>query len=123
MAANRAVAVSTERRQMEQLSVGVLATSSKENEFRLPIHPQHFGRIDADLRARIFLEKGYGDRFGVSDEHLATRVAGMRSRDEIIATSDVVLIPKPTLDDMTSLRDGQVLLSLIHISEPTRRTP
>jgi len=99
---------------MEQLSVGVLATSSKENEFRLPIHPQHFGRIDADLRARIFLEKGYGDRFGVSDEHLATQVAGMRSRDEIIATSDVVLIPKPTLDDMSSLRDGQVLWGWPH---------
>jgi len=99
---------------MEQLSVGVLATSSKENEFRLPIHPKHFSRIDADLRARIFLEKGYGDRFGVSDKHLATKVAGMRSRDEIIATSDVVLIPKPTLDDMTSLRDGQVLWGWPH---------
>ena len=42
---------------MSQLSLGVLATSSKENEFRLPIHPQHFDRIDADLRARIFLER------------------------------------------------------------------
>ena len=86
---------------MDQLSLGVLATSSKENEFRLPIHPQHFDRIDADLRARIFLEQGYGDRYGVSDEHLATMVAGIRSREEIIATSDVVLLPKPTLDDMS----------------------
>ena len=49
---------------MDQLTLGVLATSSKENEFRLPIHPQHFDRIDADLRARILLERGYGDRHG-----------------------------------------------------------
>ena len=54
---------------MDRLSLGVLATSSKENEFRLPIHPQHFDRIDPDLRARIVLEHGYGDRYGVSDDH------------------------------------------------------
>jgi alanine dehydrogenase len=99
---------------MNQLSLGVLATSSKENEFRLPIHPQHFDRIDADLRARLFLEQGYGDRYGVSDEHLATQVASLRSREEIIATSDVVLLPKPTLEDVASLREGQVLWGWPH---------
>lgn len=93
---------------MDQLSLGVLASSSKENEFRLPIHPQHFDRIDADLRARIVLESGYGEHFGFSDEHLAGQVAGIRAREEIIATCDVVLLPKPTLDDVASLRDGQV---------------
>lgn len=99
---------------MDQLSLGVLATSSKENEFRLPIHPQHFDRIDPDLRARMFLEQGYGDRYGVSHEHLATQVAGIRSREEVIATSDVVLLPKPTLEDMVSLREGQVLWGWPH---------
>jgi alanine dehydrogenase len=99
---------------MDQLSLGVLATSSKENEFRLPIHPQHFDRIDADLRARIVLEHGYGDRYGVSDKHLALQVAGLRSRQEVIATTDVVLLPKPTLEDMASLRDGQVLWGWPH---------
>ena len=52
----------------------MLAASSKENEFRLPMHPQHFDRIDADLRARIVVERGYGERCGVSDEHLAAQV-------------------------------------------------
>ncbi len=104
----------TDRSQMNPLTLGVLATSSKENELRLPIHPQHFDRIDADLRARIFLERGYGDRYGVSEEHLATQVAGIRSREEIIATSDVVLLPKPTLGDVASLREGQVLWGWPH---------
>jgi alanine dehydrogenase len=108
------VALPTDRMHMDQLSLGVLATSAKENEFRLPIHPQHFDRIDADLRTRIFLERGYGERYGVSDQHLATKVAGIRSREEIIATSDVVLLPKPTLDDADSLRDGQVLWGWPH---------
>jgi alanine dehydrogenase len=96
------------------LSLGVLGTSSKENEHRLPIHPRHVDRIDADLRARIYLEHGYGDHYGVFDEHLAPLVAGMRTRAEIIAATDVVLLPKPTLADLHSLRDGQVLWGWPH---------
>ena len=107
---------------MDQLSLGVLATSSKENEFRRPIHPQHFDRIDADLRARMVLEQGYGDLYGVSDEHLATKVAGIRSREEIVAISDVVLLPKPTLDDVASLRDGQVLWGWPHAVQDPQLT-
>jgi alanine dehydrogenase len=100
--------------QMDQLTLGVLATSTKENEHRLPIHPQHFDRIDADLRSRILLEQGYGERFGVSDEMLSSLVAGMHPREEVIARSDVVLLPKPTLEDVTGLRDGQVLWGWPH---------
>lgn len=99
---------------MSQLTLGLLATSSKENELRLPIHPQHFDRIDADLRARIVLEQGYGDRYGVSEDVLATQVGAIRSREEVIATSDVVLLPKPTLADVASLREGQVLWGWPH---------
>ena len=122
MAASRVVALLTDRMHMDQLSLGVLATSSKENEFRQPIHPQHFDRIDADLRARMILERGYGERYGVSDEHLATKVAGLGSRAEIIANSDVLLLPKPTLDDVASLRDGQVLWGWPHAVQDSRLT-
>ena len=107
---------------MSGLRLGVLANSSKENEFRLPIHPQHFDRIDADLRERILLEHGYGDRYGVSDDHLARQVAGMGSRAEIIAASDVVLLPKPTLADVTNLRDGQVLWGWPHAVQDPKLT-
>ncbi len=98
----------------DPLTLGVLATSSKENEHRLPIHPRHLDRIDEDLRARIYLEHGYGDHYGVFAEHLAPQVAGMRSREEIIAMADVVLLAKPTLTDIESLRDGQVLWGWPH---------
>ena len=36
------------------LSLGVMAHSRKENEHRLPIHPEHLHTIDEDLRGRIF---------------------------------------------------------------------
>ena len=72
--------------------------------------------MDADLvSARFSRQRGYGDRYGVSEERqLRHQVAGIRSREEIIATSDVVLLPKPTLDDVASLRDGQVLWGWPH---------
>ena len=46
---------------MDQLSLGVMGRSRKENERRLAIHPLHIGRIAADLRERIYLERGYGE--------------------------------------------------------------
>jgi alanine dehydrogenase len=99
---------------MVQRRLGVLSTSSKENELRLPIHPQHIERIDADLRANMVLEHGYGERFGVSDAHLATMVAELLPRDEVIARADVVLLPKPTLHDLHVLHEGQVLWGWPH---------
>jgi len=96
------------------LRLGVLAVSRKADERRLPIHPAHLGRIDPDLRAQMVLERGYGDRFGVPDADLEPLVAGMATRDEIIATADVVLLPKPLAADLADLRDGQVLWGWPH---------
>jgi alanine dehydrogenase len=99
---------------MEQLSLGVVSTSRKPDEHRLAIHPAHLGRIDADLRRRIFLERGYGERFGVSDDQLAAQVGGLRSRAQLIDECDVVVLPKPSAEDLVAMRDGQVLWGWPH---------
>ncbi len=99
---------------MDQLSLGVLGTSRKENERRLPIHPSHLSRIGADLRARIFLEHGYGERFGVADAQLAPMVGGLRSREQLLDGCDVILLPKPLAADVAELREGQVLWGWPH---------
>lgn len=96
------------------LSLGILATTRKAGERRLPIHPLHFERIDADLRGRIILEQGYGERFGLSDAQLGLYVGRIVSREELIATADVVLLPKPQPEDLAELRDGQVLWGWPH---------
>jgi alanine dehydrogenase len=96
------------------LRLGVLATSRKTDERRLPIHPAHIERIDADLRANMIVERGYGARFGVADEHLELFVGAMADRDEVIAQADIVLLPKPQAADLTDLRDGQVLWGWPH---------
>ncbi|MGZ5371463.1 N(5)-(carboxyethyl)ornithine synthase [Aeromicrobium sp.] len=98
----------------EPLTLGVMGRSSKPDERRLPIHPRHLERIDPDLRRSIILETGYGDRFGLSDSHLEPLVGRICSREEVIAGSDVVLLPKPQAEDLAALRDGQVLWGWPH---------
>ncbi|MGH3506101.1 MAG: N(5)-(carboxyethyl)ornithine synthase, partial [Nocardioidaceae bacterium] len=99
---------------MDQLSLGVMGRSLKENERRLPLHPDHLGRIPADLRQAIFLESGYGDRFGLTDDQLKRWVGGFMTREQLIEECDVILQPKPLLGDITALRVGQVLWGWPH---------
>ena len=107
---------------MNQLSIGVVGRSRKENEHRLPLHPAHLDRIPAELRAQVFLEHGYGRPFGRSDDDLAEYVGGFRTREELVAECDVVLLPKPVLDDISGLRDGQVLLGWPHCVQDAELT-
>jgi alanine dehydrogenase len=96
------------------LSLGVVATSRKADEHRLPIHPRHLERIDADLRDRMFLERGYGRRHGFGDDEIEAQVAGLRSREELLRECDVVVLPKPLREDVAALRAGQVLWGWPH---------
>ena len=99
---------------MDELTLGVISRSGKEHERRLAIHPLHLERIEPDLRERIYLERGYGERFGVPDEQLARQVAGLRTRAELLAECDVILLPKPQPEDLAQLRAGQVLWGWPH---------
>ena len=96
------------------LTLGVMGKSNKPDEMRLPIHPRHLERIDPELRKSIILETGYGERFGLADSHLETLVGRMSPREELIADSDIVLLPKPQAEDLESMKDGQVLWGWPH---------
>jgi alanine dehydrogenase len=96
------------------LRLGVIGRSGKENEFRLPIHPDHLARLEPAVAAQITLEHGYGEKFGHADADLAPHVAGFASREELIDRSDVILLIKPQLDDVAALRTGQTLWGWPH---------
>ena len=96
------------------LSLGVMGRSQKENEHRLGLHPRHLERVPADLRQRMYLEAGYGQRFGVSDDDLRELVAGVRSHEQLVAECDVILQPKPLHRDVAELREGQILWGWPH---------
>lgn len=100
---------------MTLLSLGVVGTSSKENELRAPLHPEHLPRVPQAVRDRMFLEVGYGERFGFSDAALRPLVAGLLPRAELFARCDMVLIAKPTAADFASFREGQILWGWPHL--------
>lgn len=107
---------------MSRLSLGVIGTSAKENEHRLPLHPDHLSRLAPDVAARTTLEHGYAARFGVSDDELAPLVAGFASREEILRDADVVVLPKPQHEDVAMMRPGQVLWGWPHCVQDERMT-
>ncbi|NPD06902.1 alanine dehydrogenase [Nocardioides sp. zg-1308] len=99
---------------MSLLSLGVIGTSAKENEHRLPLHPEHLSRLGPEVARRTTLEHGYAARFGISDEDLAPHVAGFASREEILDGCDVVVLPKPQHADLAAMHAGQVLWGWPH---------
>jgi alanine dehydrogenase len=107
---------------MQHLSVGLFARSRKENERRLPIHPLHLERIDAGLRQQVYLEAGYGEPFGMSDEALAPLVGGIHSRHQLLAERDVIVLPKPMAEDLAEMREGQVLWGWPHCVQDAQLT-
>ncbi len=99
---------------MTLLELGIIGRSAKENEYRLPVHPDHLSRLDPDVAARVTLEHGYGARFGRADAELAPHVAGFASRQELLERSDVVLMLKPQHEDVAALRPGGTLWGWPH---------
>ncbi len=88
----------------------------------MAIHPAHLERIDERLRARMLVEHGYGERFGRPDAEIAPLVAGLRTREELFAQSDIVLLPKPLAADLETLRPGQVVWGWPHCVQDTALT-
>ncbi|PPG31854.1 alanine dehydrogenase [Pseudoclavibacter sp. RFBG4] len=96
------------------LSLGVLADSSMENERRLPLHPHHLDRIDADVRARMIVERGYGADFQLEPGYVESRVGRVAERAEVLASADVLLLPKPQAADVAALAPGRMLWGWPH---------
>lgn len=94
--------------------LGVLGTSRKIDEHRVPLHPDHLERIDRSLRSRMVLEEGYGERFGYTDAELHPLVGGVTDRAGVISAADTVLLAKPQAADLEQLREGQTLWGWQH---------
>jgi len=97
------------------LTVGVIGKSLKENEKRVPIHPEHIDRIPKDLRRQITFEVDYGLRFGMGNDILAKLTSGrVACREEILNKFDCVLMPKPLAKDLAQMREGTIVWGWPH---------
>lgn len=89
---------------------GVIATSKKEDEKRLPINPELLLKIPRDIRNNLIFEVGYGESFGISDEKIASLTAGVSSRQEILENIGNVILITPVLEDLIDIKKGGTIL-------------
>lgn len=99
---------------MSHQITGMLGTSKKENEHRLPIHPEHLDRIPESLYPDLRFEQEYGSRFGLEEIDLGRYCGGLMTRPDLLASCDVVVAPKPLPEDLAAMRDGATLWGWPH---------
>ena len=69
------------------------------------------------MRRQLIFENGYGDPFGIPDSDIESQIAGIASRHEILADSDIVIASKPVLADLEELREGGILWGYVHCAQ------
>lgn len=104
------------------LLTGIVGSSRKENEHRLPIHPRHLARIPTPLRRSLRFERGYGERFGLGAEELSRFCGGVLERSELLASCDLVVLPKPMPEDLAEIRTGSALWGWPHCVQQSEIT-
>ena len=99
---------------MDLLKFGVIGTSRKEDERRVPIHPDHLMRLPEQIRRQLIFEEGYGTPFGLSDSVISDQSGGVATRHELLADLGNVILAKPVLADFEELREGGILWGYPH---------
>ena len=100
------------------LKFGVIGSSRKQNERRVPIHPDHLNRISEPLRRQLTFEEGYGEAFDMTDAKIAAQTSGTTmSRDRLLAELGNVILAKPVLSDLEKLREGGILWGWPHCTQ------
>ena len=102
---------------MTLIKMGVIGTSKKENERRVPIHPEHIQRLPENIRRQLIFENGYGSPFNIGDEEIAEQTGGMATRNEILSNIGSAIIAKPMLSDLEDLKVGGVLWGYPHCAQ------
>jgi N5-(carboxyethyl)ornithine synthase len=96
------------------LKIGVVRTSLKENERRVPIYPENLLWIPEEVRKNMWFETGYGEPYYFTDEYFHRFVAGTMPREDILGRTDLVILPKPTERDLQSMSEHSVLFGWGH---------
>jgi N5-(carboxyethyl)ornithine synthase len=107
---------------MKNLKFGVIGTSRKTDERRIPIHPEHLVRLSEEIRRQLIFEEGYGTPFGISDSELANQSGGVATRHELLANLGNVILAKPVLADFEELREGGILWGYPHCVQQRQHT-
>ncbi len=102
---------------MDLLTIGVIGTSKKEDERRVPLHPEHLKRLSKDFRQKLIFEKGYGIPFNIDDDEISAQTGGVATRSEILSDIGAAIIAKPVLSDLKELKEGGLLWGYPHCAQ------
>lgn len=94
--------------------IGIVKTSLKENEKRVPLFPEHISRIPPRILTQLTFEKGYGLDFGLSDNYFLNKGIKLATREELFERSDLLILPKPVLQDLENMKHQQILCGWAH---------
>lgn len=97
------------------MDIAVIGTSKKENEKRVPIHPDHISQISVNIRKHLFFEKGYGIPFDMEDDTISS-LTGNRliEREKLLANHEAILITKPVAEDFEKIQEGTLVWGWLH---------
>jgi N5-(carboxyethyl)ornithine synthase len=107
---------------MNKLKFGVIGTSRKEDERRIPIHPEHLMRLPEQIRRQLIFEEGYGIPFNITDSEMSDQSGGVATRHELLANIGNVILAKPVLADFEELREGGILWGYPHCVQQRSHT-
>lgn len=96
------------------LKLGIIGESNKENEKRLPIHPNDFSKISEKYREFIYIDKNYGVNFGYSDDELIQYV-NVIDKKEIYEKCDIILILKYVNKDYIDIGPNKICWGWHHL--------
>lgn len=96
------------------MRIGIVGTSKKESERRVPVYPEHLRRFPEALRRDMVFEAGYGRDFGLPDAFLTRHGASVASREALFETCELLVLPKPMPEDLARMKPGQVLFGWAH---------
>ena len=100
------------------IEIGVIGTSKKQNERRVPIHPDHLPRLPEIVRRQLIFEEDYAKPFNVSNEEIAALTSGKTmKREKLLTEVGNVIIAKPVLSDFQSLKNGGILWGYPHCTQ------
>jgi alanine dehydrogenase len=96
------------------MNIGILKTSLKENERRVPIYPEHLLRYPEPLRKQMIFEINYGSDYGYTDDYFIKCGATLAPRDQLLTECDIVVLPKAVPEDLAKMKPHQVLFGWAH---------
>jgi N5-(carboxyethyl)ornithine synthase len=102
---------------MTLLKMGVIGTSKKTDERRVPIHPEHLLRLPGNIRKQLIFEEGYGKPFNIEDQQIIELTGGVAPRSEILSDIGVAIIAKPILADLLELKTGGTIWGYPHCAQ------